>query len=101
MKRPKLPALTSLRFIAAAMILLHHTRDLLSSDTSWALHWHLDHGVSLFFVLSGFILTYSYPSLEDDHETETVSHCPTCPHLARTCLLSSDHVRIHAHSALN
>ncbi len=56
----KLYALTGLRFVAASMIVVHH---------SYRLHIPLpeialDHGVSFFFVLSGFILSYVYPTLE-------------------------------------
>lgn len=61
----KLDSLTSLRFIAAAMIVVSHSVG----------HFHLDphqvvenlplaQGVSFFFVLSGFILTYVYQDLQ-------------------------------------
>ena len=60
----RLHALTSLRFLAAAMILFHHTRSLAGLDSGWAEAVPWDHGVSFFFVLSGFILAYVYPSLE-------------------------------------
>jgi peptidoglycan/LPS O-acetylase OafA/YrhL len=58
-KRALLP-LTSLRFVAAAMIVVHHG---LPAMKLLPLPLSLDQGVSFFFVLSGFILTYSYPSL--------------------------------------
>ena len=57
----RLPALTGLRFVAAAMILAHHTRGEFHMPLPSI---PLDHGVSLFFVLSGFILTHVYPELE-------------------------------------
>jgi len=60
----KLHALTSLRFLAAAMILFHHTRQYAGLDSGWAAGLPWDHGVSCFFVLSGFILAYVYPTLE-------------------------------------
>lgn len=62
---PALPALTGLRFVAAMTVLLHHYQGTLGSDfplppvlREYA-HGGL-HGVSLFFVLSGFILVYVY-----------------------------------------
>ena len=53
----RLNALTSLRLIAALMVVIHHSRgSLLPVDlTAPAIE-----AVSFFFVLSGFILTYSY-----------------------------------------
>jgi peptidoglycan/LPS O-acetylase OafA/YrhL len=53
-----LSALTSLRFFAAAMVVVLHMGGL---PAEFALS--LAQGVSFFFVLSGFILSYSYPSL--------------------------------------
>ncbi len=55
----QLPALTSLRFFAALAIVVHHARGLLVAESAIA-GFPLDHGVSVFFVLSGFILTYVY-----------------------------------------
>lgn len=61
-KPQKLDALTSLRFFAAAMIVVHHGSAVFGSmGLSEALP--LDQGVSFFFVLSGFILAYNYPVL--------------------------------------
>jgi peptidoglycan/LPS O-acetylase OafA/YrhL len=62
--RVRLNALTSLRFVAAAMIVLHHLRGLFGVPQNVGDPFVLDHGVAFFFVLSGFVLTYSYPSLE-------------------------------------
>lgn len=56
-------ALTSLRFIAATMIVLHHSRGQFGIPLDWAAGFLLVHGVTFFFVLSGFILVYVYPVL--------------------------------------
>jgi peptidoglycan/LPS O-acetylase OafA/YrhL len=50
----------SCRFVAAAMVVAHHARGFQIPMP----HWALDHGVSFFFVLSGFILSHRYPKLE-------------------------------------
>jgi len=59
----KIDALTSLRFIAVAMIVVHHSRGVLWLTPDFLSHFVLDHAVSFFFVLSGFVLTYVYPRL--------------------------------------
>ncbi len=64
--RQLLPALTSLRFFAALMIVAEHW-----FEASNAVRYNpagnmaLDQGVSCFFVLSGFILSYAYPRLDE------------------------------------
>jgi peptidoglycan/LPS O-acetylase OafA/YrhL len=62
----RLAALTSLRFFAAAAIVHHHIMGV------WAfprvLQFLFAQGVSFFFVLSGFILTYRYPLLREWRE---------------------------------
>src|SRR5215212_7993368 len=68
-KRPRFDALTSLRFVAAAMIVLHHLKGNMGVPLS--LPFPFGHGmrfgVSVFFLLSGFVLAYNYPSLPTPH----------------------------------
>ncbi|MBO0754746.1 MAG: acyltransferase [Bradyrhizobiaceae bacterium] len=52
--------LTSLRFMAASMVVLHHAPHLFVWPALQHLPATLFHGVSFFFVLSGFILTHVY-----------------------------------------
>lgn len=60
---PKLHALTSLRFFAAAMVVMLHAQSYFGAVSPFA-HFILTQGVCFFFVLSGFILTYAYPALD-------------------------------------
>jgi peptidoglycan/LPS O-acetylase OafA/YrhL len=61
----KLDQLTSLRFFAALMIVIHHSTGLFGIKNVGV---NFGQGVSFFFVLSGFILTYVYPQLENWYE---------------------------------
>jgi peptidoglycan/LPS O-acetylase OafA/YrhL len=58
----RLSALTGLRFIAAMMIFWHHSHTMFGLPNPGL---GLDQGVSFFFILSGFILSYVYPKLDD------------------------------------
>ena len=61
----KLDALTSLRFFAAMLILFSHALPTFFANTTKTLETiPLAQGVSFFFVLSGFILTYVHPRLD-------------------------------------
>jgi len=60
----RLSALTALRFFGAAAIVLHHTRGYMGIPLTFWQSVALPQGVSLFFVLSGFILTYAYRDLD-------------------------------------
>ncbi|HET8629326.1 MAG TPA: acyltransferase [Thermomicrobiales bacterium] len=60
----KLGALTSLRFFAASMIVILHTRGFFGVPETLLSAFTLGQGVTFFFVLSGFILAYVYPSLD-------------------------------------
>lgn len=60
----RLQSLTSLRFFAAGCIVLAHIQGNLATHPSFAYPFALEQGVSFFFVLSGFILTYVYPRLD-------------------------------------
>jgi peptidoglycan/LPS O-acetylase OafA/YrhL len=60
----RLDALTSLRFVAAAAIVVWHISPSLCASHCFRDFLQLPQGVSFFFVLSGFILSHVYPSLE-------------------------------------
>lgn len=62
MERPKLNTLTSLRFFAAGLVFLYHYAHGIPGAPRWflSLNSHGFAAVTFFFVLSGFILAYSY-----------------------------------------
>jgi peptidoglycan/LPS O-acetylase OafA/YrhL len=62
--REQLLPLTSLRFVAATMIVLTHSRTHYEFSRLWGDPLHLPMAVSFFFVLSGFILAHAYPTLD-------------------------------------
>jgi peptidoglycan/LPS O-acetylase OafA/YrhL len=59
MPKKNIQALTSMRFIAASMVVAHHLSGRLGLP-HFSQGLALGHGVSFFFVLSGFILTWVY-----------------------------------------
>ena len=61
-KLEKLDTLTSLRFVAAAMIVVYHSQGFIG-EFKISGYSPLMQGVSFFFVLSGFVLAYAYPEL--------------------------------------
>ncbi|MDZ4048042.1 MAG: acyltransferase, partial [Pseudoxanthomonas sp.] len=63
----KLDQLTSLRFFAALLIVVHHAESMMGIG-GMGVNW--GQGVSFFFVLSGFILTYVYPRLATLDDTQ-------------------------------
>ena len=68
-RRPDVPALTGLRFVAAFSVLLAHglsTTVANSEPPQGAVYWLMQasgFGMTLFFVLSGFVIHYNYASL--------------------------------------
>src|SRR6516165_1764002 len=104
--KPKLDALTSLRFFAAFMIVVAHAIGLFPNI------FHLDphgivpglalgQGVSFFYVLSGFILTYNYYGLKGPADTKRFLWArigriwPS--HIATACLSMAVHPREYVH----
>jgi peptidoglycan/LPS O-acetylase OafA/YrhL len=63
-EREQLLPLTSLRFVAAAMIVLTHSRPNYELSRNWGDPLILTMAVDFFFVLSGFILAHAYPRLD-------------------------------------
>jgi peptidoglycan/LPS O-acetylase OafA/YrhL len=59
----KISTLTSTRFFASAAIVFMHSRGSFELTKGLGSNWPLYCGVTFFFVLSGFILTYVYQSL--------------------------------------
>ncbi len=64
--RVELKPLTTIRLFAAVMIVVIHCQDgVFGLPEDFLSDFPLEEGVSLFFVLSGFILYYVYPALPD------------------------------------
>ena len=56
----QIPALTGVRAVAAWLVFFHHHRTSLLEVGPLVLWWELHIGVALFFVLSGFVITWRY-----------------------------------------
>jgi peptidoglycan/LPS O-acetylase OafA/YrhL len=56
----QIPALTGVRALAAFLVFFHHHPTKLLEAGSLLLWWELHIGVTLFFVLSGFMITWRY-----------------------------------------
>src|SRR5580658_9776763 len=71
-RRPDVPALTGLRFLAAfAVLLAHGLAAIVANDAppQGAVYWLMQasgFGMTLFFVLSGFVIHYNYAGLVSD-----------------------------------
>ncbi|MBX9696067.1 MAG: OpgC domain-containing protein, partial [Cyanobacteria bacterium] len=65
----RIDALTTFRFFAAALIVVEHAQGsfALLDDLPGNIVW--SQGITFFFVLSGFILTFVYPQLDSVRET--------------------------------
>ncbi len=60
--RGQIPALTGVRALAAFLVFFHHHPTRLLEAGPLLLWWELHIGVTLFFVLSGFMITWRYDS---------------------------------------
>jgi peptidoglycan/LPS O-acetylase OafA/YrhL len=60
-------ALTSLRFFAAGLVVMFHSAKIFGLDAMFA-NQVFASGVSIFFIMSGFFLTYAYPELNSTSE---------------------------------
>jgi len=56
----QIPALTGVRALAAFLVFFHHNPTRLLVVGPLSLYWELHIGVTLFFVLSGFVITWRY-----------------------------------------
>jgi peptidoglycan/LPS O-acetylase OafA/YrhL len=64
----RLDALTGLRFFAAFAIVLHHLPGTFGITHDTLHGYSLAQGVTVFFVLSGFVMRYAYPSIQSKRE---------------------------------
>jgi peptidoglycan/LPS O-acetylase OafA/YrhL len=77
LKPPRIQALTGLRAIAAIMVFLYHNRKYWREDIPDFLLLFLNEcqaGVSIFFVLSGFLIAYTYKNKPLDSKKEYLKY---------------------------
>lgn len=67
MRSKQIDSLTSLRFIAAALIVIFHSKHNFGGF-SFADHFSLTQAVSMFYVLSGFILTHTHREISSKND---------------------------------
>lgn len=83
----KYDALTGMRAIAAIMVFVYHNRKYWRNDLPWPVmrfisEWHI--GVTVFFVLSGFLLAYRYQDtpLENKKKLSEIYFIKDCPNIS-------------------
>ena len=67
MQAQRIDSLTSLRFIAAALVVIFHSKGMFGGF-SFAPHFSLTQAVSMFYVLSGFILAHTHKNISSSKE---------------------------------
>jgi len=70
--KPYLAAVNGLRFPLIFTIVLHHWGESILHWNSWSQYINRDVAVSLFFVLSGFVLYYSRGTVEKGKEVDFI-----------------------------
>jgi peptidoglycan/LPS O-acetylase OafA/YrhL/tetratricopeptide (TPR) repeat protein len=87
-----LPALTGLRFVAAFLVLFAHAAQSLMVIPEARFYQHVGSsvpflGMTIFFVLSGFVIHYNYSRLFREHGTATAGSRFLAARVARLCPL--------------
>ncbi|WP_315809508.1 acyltransferase [Pseudomonas sp. C9-3] len=67
MRARQIDSLTSLRFVAAALVVIFHSKHNFGGY-SFADHFSLTQAVSMFYVLSGFILSHTHKNITSKHD---------------------------------
>lgn len=58
--KPHIPALTGMRAVAAYLVFLHHYPFFKQNSFWWKIVGQFHVGISIFFVISGFVIAYNY-----------------------------------------